>query len=163
MVYIIDQTSVGRGTQENLGDFPLRIGSTAEVTQDAFTAPETANDYPQSQNHTQWPGSGLIGDPIFNAFEATFIPLTNNATAQQLSMRASGCKMLQMIGKPSFLVSHSIGATHPILLSNDCPEYVAGSINLDPATTPFGTYVGGDPGMQWLGKRLWGFTDTYLR
>lgn len=76
-------------------------------------------------------------------------------------MRASGCEMLRLIGKQSFLVSHSIGAMHPLLLSNDCPEYIAGSINLDPSTIPFGNYEG-DEGMNWFSERLWGFSDTPL-
>lgn len=55
-VYIIDQTSVGRATQEDLPGYPLRIGSTAEIAEAGFTVPENFNAYPQSQLHTQWPG-----------------------------------------------------------------------------------------------------------
>jgi len=55
-VYIIDQTSVGRATQEDLPDYPLRIGSTTEIAEAGFTVPEKTNAYPQSQLHTQWPG-----------------------------------------------------------------------------------------------------------
>jgi hypothetical protein len=55
-VYIVDQTSVGRSSQQDFPRYPLRIGSTAEIAQNAFTAPETINAYPQSQLHTQWPG-----------------------------------------------------------------------------------------------------------
>ncbi|KAG9745114.1 alpha/beta-hydrolase, partial [Aureobasidium melanogenum] len=130
-VYIVDQTSVGRGSAEDLNDYVMRIGSTAEITEKGFTAPELTDAYPQSQQHTQWPGSGLKGDPIFDAFESTFIPLTSNLTVQELSMRSSGCQLLSLIG-PSFLISHSIGALHPLLLSNDCPSLVAGNVNLEP-------------------------------
>ncbi|KAL3424965.1 hypothetical protein PVAG01_04246 [Phlyctema vagabunda] len=141
MVYIVDQTSVGRATQNDLTGYPLRIGSTSEITEKGFTAPETANAYPQSQLHTQWPGTGLKGDPIFDAFEANFMPLTSNNTRQELSMRASGCELLKLIG-PSFLVSHSIGAVHPVLLSDECPSLVAGNVNLEPGNIPFQSYVG---------------------
>ncbi|KAL1617404.1 hypothetical protein SLS56_011020 [Neofusicoccum ribis] len=161
-VYLLDQTSVGRGSEEDLTNFPLRIGSTAEISQKGFTAPELTNAYPQSQNHTQWPGTGLRGDPYFDAFEATFIPLTSNLTAQELSMRASGCDLLELIG-PSFLVSHSIGALHPILLSNDCPSLVAGNINLEPATIPFQSYTGNSTSS--VGRsssRPWGLTNTFI-
>ena len=62
-VYIVDQTSVGRATQEDLPGYPLRIGSTAEIAQRGFTVPELTNAYPQSQLHTQWPGvSGVPYD-----------------------------------------------------------------------------------------------------
>jgi hypothetical protein len=34
-------------------------------------APETLGNWPQAKKHTQWPGSGRIGDPVFDAFYAT--------------------------------------------------------------------------------------------
>lgn len=108
----------------------------------------------------EWPGPGVKGDPVFDAFESTFIPLTSNATSQQESMRVSGCAMLRLIG-PSFLVSHSIGSVFPILLSNDCPELIAGSINLDPDTVPFEDFT--STGMAWSAARPWGLTDVSLR
>ncbi|KAB8291619.1 hypothetical protein EYC80_006419 [Monilinia laxa] len=140
-VYVVDQTSVGRGSQPDLTGYPLRIGSTANISEVGFTAPEIANAYPQSQNHTQWPGTGLRGDPIFDAFESGFIPLTNNNTRQEISMRAAGCKLLQLIG-PSFLISHSIGAIHPIVISDECPDLVLGNVNIEPGNIPFESYTG---------------------
>lgn len=159
-VYVVDQTSVGRGSQADLTGYPLRIGSTANISevqyifhchwynrdlpfveQVGFTAPEIADAYPQSQNHTQWPGTGLRGDPIFDAFESGFIPLTNNNTRQEISMRAAGCKLLQLIG-PSFLISHSIGAIHPIVISDECPDLVLGNVNIEPGNIPFESYTG---------------------
>ncbi|KAH8649353.1 hypothetical protein BX600DRAFT_419518, partial [Xylariales sp. PMI_506] len=141
LVYIIDQTSVGRGTQNDINGYPLRFGSTSNISEVGFTNPQAADAYPQSQLHTQWPGKGVLGDPIFDAFESSFIPLTSNNTRQEISMRVAGCELLRLIGK-SFLVSHSIGAIHPILLSDECPELVAGNINLEPGNIPFESYVG---------------------
>lgn len=159
LIYLIDQTSVGRGSEENLNDFVMRIGSTAEISEAGFTVPELWDEYPQSQNHTQWPGSGLKGDPVFDAFQNTFIPLTSDFQIQQNSMRRSGCEMLRLIGS-SFLVSHSIGSVFPILLSNDCPEFIAGSINLDPDIIPFEDFT--DAGMAKQSERAWGFADVAL-
>lgn len=104
--------------------------------------------------------TGLRGDPVFDSFESNFIPLTSNLTAQELSMRKSGCALLELIG-PAFLVSHSIGALHPVLLSNDCPDLVAGNINLEPATIPFESYTGNTTSS--VGRtsaRPWGLTNT---
>ncbi|CAL8584003.1 hypothetical protein XPA_009613 [Xanthoria parietina] len=161
-VYIIDQTSVGRSTQEDLAGYPLRIGATAEIAQIGFTAPELTNPYPQSQLHTQWPGKGTIGDPIFEAFVAQFIPLTSNLTRQELSMRASGCELLSLIG-PSYLISHSIGALHPILLSDQCPQLVAGNINVEPTTIPFQSFTGSaNSSSGRTPARPWGLTNTRI-
>jgi hypothetical protein len=43
-------------------------GGTAKVIEDRFTAPEKANPlpYPQARLHTQWPGTGLAGDRVFD-------------------------------------------------------------------------------------------------
>ncbi|KAI4137091.1 MAG: hypothetical protein LQ341_005281 [Variospora aurantia] len=161
-VYLVDQTSVGRATQNDLPGYPLRIGSTDQIAERGFSAPEIVNDYPQSQLHTQWPGTGRIGDPIFDAFVAQFIPLTSNLTRQELSMRASGCKLLSLIGR-SYLISHSIGALHPILLSNDCPALVAGNINLEPTTIPFQSYLGNATSSAGrTPNRPWGLTNTRI-
>ncbi|KAL8646920.1 MAG: hypothetical protein Q9226_006653, partial [Calogaya cf. arnoldii] len=105
---------------------------------------------------------GVIGDPIFDAFAAQFIPLTTNLMRQELSMRASGCQLLSLIG-PSYLISHSIGALHPILLSDECPELVAGNINVEPATIPFQSYTGNATSA--VGRtpaRPWGLTNTRI-
>ncbi|RDW59612.1 hypothetical protein BP6252_12699 [Coleophoma cylindrospora] len=140
-VYVVDQTSVGRATSEDLTDYVMRIGSTSEITEAGFTAPQISDAYPQSQLHTQWPGNGTQGDAVFDAFESNFMPLTSNNTVQELSMRSAGCQLLNLIG-PSFLLSHSIGAVHPLLLSDECPDLVVGNVNLEAGNIPFQSYVG---------------------
>ena len=40
----------------------------ADFLQRNFTAPEKYNIWPQAKLHTQWPGSGVAGDPIFDQF-----------------------------------------------------------------------------------------------
>ena len=84
----------------------------------------------------------MRGDPIFDAFFATFIPLTSNASREELSMRADGCDLLSRIG-PSFLISHSYGAQFATAISDQCPDLVVGSINVEPANTPFVSFVSG--------------------
>lgn len=84
--------------------------------------------------------SGVRGDPVFDAFFATFIPLTSNTTRQELSMRADGCELLSRIG-PSFLISHSFGAQFATVITDQCPDLVLGSVNVEPATIPFESYI----------------------
>ncbi|QSZ29332.1 hypothetical protein DSL72_003846 [Monilinia vaccinii-corymbosi] len=161
-LYVVDQTSVGRGTQEDLAGYPLRIGSTSNISEVGFTAPEITNAYPQSQKHTQWPGTGLRGDGIFDAFESGFMPLTTNNTRQERSMRAAGCKLLELIG-PSFLLSHSIGAVHPIVISDECPDLVLGNVNLEPGNIPFESYYGNaTSSVGRTSARPFGLTASYL-
>jgi hypothetical protein len=101
---------------------------------------------------------------MFDAFLSTFIPLTNNLTRQELSMRTVGCQLLDLIG-PSFLLSHNIGALHPILLSDACPHLVKGSVNIEPATIPFQSYFGNATSLvvgRTRPQRPWGLTNTAL-
>ena len=121
------------------------------------------NDYPQAKLHTQWPGTGREGDPAFEALANLAIPLTTNNDRLESSMRKAGCILLSIIGK-SFLISHSIGAIHPILLSDQCPDLIAGNLNLEPTTVPFESIVGGpsSPNAGRVPNRKWGLTNTPL-
>ncbi|ORY71598.1 Alpha/Beta hydrolase protein [Pseudomassariella vexata] len=159
MVYLVDHTSVGRSSQMDTADYVLWNTTTAEGVEAAFTAPELAAAYPQAVNHTQWPGTGIKGDPYFDAFRKTVIPFTSNWTTGELSMRASACDLLDHIG-PSYLISHSSGATYSVLLSNDCPQNVAGNINLEHSTQPFWNY--GSTLNSGSAIRPWGLANTPL-
>jgi hypothetical protein len=95
---------------------------------------------------------------------ASFLPITTNLAIQELTMRTDGCALLNLIG-PSFTVSHSIGSTYPILISDECPDFVMGSINLEPGNTPFESYVGNStvPAVgRTTGGRPYGLTTTPL-
>jgi hypothetical protein len=59
-VYIVDQTGMGRGSQNDLSAWPLKLSTTDIITRNAYTAPEIINPYPQSQLHTQWPGVSTV-------------------------------------------------------------------------------------------------------
>ncbi|KAL8946993.1 MAG: hypothetical protein Q9183_007836, partial [Haloplaca sp. 2 TL-2023] len=121
------------------------------------------NDYPQAKFHTQWPGTGRQGDPAFDAMVALGAPATTNSDAVELSMRKAGCELLSIIGK-SFLISHSIGALHPILLSDECPELIQGNLNPEPTTTPFESLLGNfdSPNRGRRRALKWGLANTHL-
>jgi hypothetical protein len=133
--------------------------TTQESVESAFTAPELYDKYPQASLHTQWPGTGQIGDPYFDQFRKGVIPFTDNYTVGELSMRASGCELLELVG-PAYLISHSSGAQYPILLSDECPEMVAGNINLEQTTQPFYNY--GNGAGSGSAFRPWGLANTPL-
>lgn len=172
---------MGRGSQNHLQVWPLKLSTTDIITQNAYTAPEIIHPYPQSLNHTQWPGvstnrlpqaapyadgnmqNGTKGDPTFDAFIASFLPITTNLTIQELTMRTDGCALLTLIG-PSFTICHSVGCTYPVLISDECPDLVMGSVNLEPGNTPFQSYVGNStvPAVGRTSARPYGLTTTAL-
>ncbi|ETS73213.1 hypothetical protein PFICI_15158 [Pestalotiopsis fici W106-1] len=159
-VYILDVIGNGRSTQNDLADYTIKLGSTDNITQNGFTAPELADYYPQAEGHDKWPGTGVRGDPVFDAFEATMIPLNSNSTSGELAMRAAGCRLLELVGE-SFTFCHSASCQYTVLMSDECPDLVKATINLEPTVIPFQSLVGGanDPSGR-SRSRAYGLTNT---
>ncbi|KAI9158025.1 alpha/beta-hydrolase [Paramyrothecium foliicola] len=161
-VYLVDAYSGARSAANDFSSYVFASGISAEGAQGGFTK--------YSEKHTQWPGTGLAhnSDPAFEAFVKTLIPWTTSFEAQELAMRSSGCQLLSLITSAkdgegqnkALLISHSLGSFYPILLSNDCPELIKGSINLEPATIPFWRYNLGRPGG--VPQSPWGLTFSRL-
>ncbi|KAK1622559.1 hypothetical protein BDP81DRAFT_400294 [Colletotrichum phormii] len=160
-VYLVDANSIGRSTANNAANnaanFTMAVGMLAEFVEMGFTGVKNYNTYPQSQLHTQWPGTGMRGDPYFDQFQQSFIPYTTSQVSQELAMRAAECELLSLIGAQSYLVSHSLGSKFAVGLSNDCPQHLAGSINVEPSTIPFRAY---GYGLTSSAANPWGLTNT---
>ncbi|KAF4951209.1 hypothetical protein FGADI_7614 [Fusarium gaditjirri] len=109
--------------------------------------------------HTQWPGTGADGDPVSDQFKKSLISLTTNFFSQEKALRADCCVLLSLLGEKDFLVSNSLGSRKPLLLSNDCPEYIAGSINIEADTSPFWSNAEGLVG---FAGSHWGLTNTLV-
>ncbi|KAK1624597.1 Alpha/Beta hydrolase protein [Colletotrichum phormii] len=153
-VYLVDIAAIGRSTENNLANFTMTAGTAAEGVERGFTNVEAYNAYPQAILLTQWPGTGQKGDPTFEQFKKTILPLSTSWVPQEYALRASGCELLSLLGEKAYLISHSIGARAPILLSNDCPEYIAGNINLEGTTVPFWSFE------SLSATNAWGLTNT---
>ena len=140
-VYIVDIAANGRSGQQLLSKYPLRIGSTDIINEQGFTAPENFNQYPQAKLHTQWPGNGTRGDPIFDAFTAANVPISSSYVNVENTMRTSGCQLLSMIGQ-SYTVCHSAGCTYTAIWSDACPDLLRANINIEPGNLPFTSLIG---------------------
>src|SRR6188472_4587208 len=75
VVYLQDMPARGRsqyvpgvdGTADRLN---LNIRNAPNL-EEIFTASAARGDFPQAKKHTQWPGTGRIGDPVFDYFNKT--------------------------------------------------------------------------------------------
>jgi hypothetical protein len=74
-----------------------------------FIAYEKYNLFPQAKLHTQWPGSGTVGDPIFDQFMAETLPMIGDATVREALNRDATIALLDRIG-PAILMPHSQSA-----------------------------------------------------
>jgi hypothetical protein len=63
-----------------------------------FTATQLFNLYPQASLHTQWPGNGTVGDPIFDEFYRSTVQSLSNFTEEAQLITSAASALLDVIG-----------------------------------------------------------------
>jgi len=134
-VYVVDQPARARS-----GYFTEVYGPTRRPNTDAmskrFTAPARAQEYPQAQRHTQWPGAGVAGDPVFDQFFASQVEdIADVGMIEQLN-REAGVALLDRIG-PAILLTHSQSGPFGWGLADARPQLVKGILAVEPNGPPF--------------------------
>src|SRR6201987_6427355 len=76
---------------------PKSMRSPKSVERD-FIAYEKYNLFPQAKLHTQWPGSGTVGDPIFDQFMAETMAMIGNPRTREAVNRDATIALLDTIG-----------------------------------------------------------------
>lgn len=140
-VYVVDRPGHGRSPYhpDVIGAFPPRA-TTYEVVGRQFTSPEKASKPygPQAAKHTQWPGTGTIGDPTVDQVVpgqgGSFLP--DLETAHSIWKQRLG-ELLDRIG-PAMIMSHSMGGPSAWIAAEARPNLVKGMIGVEPAGPPFG-------------------------
>ena len=151
-VYMVDQPARGRSPWLPEVDGKLAT-FTAEAIESRFTAPEVFKLWPQAKLHSQWPGTGRIGDPVFNAFYATQVPyLADNAQTQRLNQQAVAA-LLDRVG-PAIILTHSQSGPFGWLIADARPKLVKAVVAVEPAGPPFQNAILGEDKV-----RAWGVTD----
>jgi pimeloyl-ACP methyl ester carboxylesterase len=134
-VYVVDQPARGRSAYDAAADGPLTMAS-VDTIERQFTAPERFNLWPQARLHTQWPGTGLRGDPVFEQFRASQNPSMSDNAAMDAANRAAGAALLRRIG-PAILLTHSRSGPFGWEIADDVPDLVKGIIAVEPNGPPF--------------------------
>jgi pimeloyl-ACP methyl ester carboxylesterase len=165
-VYVIDQPERGRS-----GHALGVIGSAAlsrypvSRTEQRFTAPGHTKLWPQAERHTQWPGSGRRGEPVFDQFCASQIQaLPDRRDIERLNQDA-GAALLDKIG-PSILLTHSQSGPFGWLIADARPNLVKAILALEPNGPPFYEveFSGGEDWHTYSEEmtRAWGITHIPL-
>jgi pimeloyl-ACP methyl ester carboxylesterase len=107
----------------------------AQTIAGRFTAPERDRLYPQAALHTQWPGTGEPGDPVYDQFYASQVPSMEDIGALETMMREAGAALLDRIG-PAVLLTHSQGGPLGWTIADARPRLVRGILAIEPNGAP---------------------------
>ncbi|KAJ3760477.1 Alpha/Beta hydrolase protein [Lentinula raphanica] len=134
-IYIVDQPSRGRSAWQ-MGIDGNESAYDATTISSHFTAVEKFNLWPQASLHTQWPGSGIAGDAIFDNFYASTVPSLNSDEESSVKVKRAVGKLLDDIG-PVILLTHSQSGQYGWILGDFRPSLVKTIIALEPIGPPF--------------------------
>ncbi|KAL9106144.1 MAG: hypothetical protein Q9227_008792 [Pyrenula ochraceoflavens] len=140
-VYLLDIPVRGRSpdgppdVKTNITNL-LGLTTTTYISK-VFTAIQNYRLWPQAITHTQWPGTGMMGDPFFDAFYSAQFPSLADAVVQENLTRIAGVQLLDRIALPVILVAHSASGSVPWLLADARPDLVKTIVGLEPAGPPF--------------------------
>jgi pimeloyl-ACP methyl ester carboxylesterase len=134
-VYIMDQAGRGRSAYQ-AGLYGPATPPDLISTQKRFTAMERYNLWPQAHLHTQWPGAGVPGDPVFDQFFASQVPGIADYTMQQELSRDAILALLEKIG-PAILLTHSQSGPLGWPAADARPDLVKAILSVEPNGPPF--------------------------
>src|SRR5215469_2458562 len=137
-VYMVDYPTRGRSAYVPNVDGSLTIRTAPQLSQ-IWTALTELGDWPQAKKYTQWPGTGQnkgkMGDPVFDNFAKTQVQYLGGGGQDKLVLDA-GTALLDMIGTPVILITHSQGGAFGWEIADAKPQLVKAIITAEPAGPP---------------------------
>jgi pimeloyl-ACP methyl ester carboxylesterase len=138
VVYMVDYPTRGRSAYVPDLDGPLTIRTALNLAQ-IWTAMDQLGDWPQAKKYAQWPGAGpskgQMGDPVFDTFNKTQVQFLNGGNQDKMVLDA-GTALLDMIGTPVILITHSQGGSFGWIIADARPKLVRAIITAEPAGPP---------------------------
>ncbi len=132
--YMVDSPARGRSPYVPDHDGMLNIRNVAQL-ESTFTASAKKGDFPRAHLHTQFPGTGLMGDPVFDNFAKTQVQFLGGGgpLSQDELSRDAFVALLDMIKTPVIILSHSQGGPVGWLMADARPNQVKGIVTIEPA------------------------------
>jgi pimeloyl-ACP methyl ester carboxylesterase len=132
-VYVVDQPGKGRS-----GYFPGAYGAqehdpSRKQIVERFTASQTITPepWPTAHLHTQWPGSGLPGDPVFEQFFASEVANMPDVDMQYALTTRAVTELLAKIG-PAIIVTHSQAGPLSWMIAQANPGRIKAILAIEP-------------------------------
>ena len=136
-VYLVDQPERGRSGHRLSSDGPEKLRRySAERTETMFTAPANSKRWPRAHRHSQWPGTGQMGDEVFEQFFASQVEMLDDRLAIETLARDAGIALVEKLGVAT-LLTHSQSGPFGWLIADACPDNVKAVIAIEPNGPPF--------------------------
>ena len=162
-VYMMDYPGQGRsayvpgGLDGNL--VPPRSGPLMEEVWTGGRPPSSAaSSWPQAKKYTQWPSDapnkGKMGDPVFDYFAKTELPVVASPNQEKRTADAL-VQLADMIDQPVILMLNSGAAAAGWQVADARPKLVKGIVAVEPVAPPIENAERGATGP----GRVWGLTN----
>jgi pimeloyl-ACP methyl ester carboxylesterase len=132
VVYMVEYPARGRSAYVPGVHGELGIRTVAQL-ESIFTNGSQRGDFPLKANHTQWPGTGLEGDPVFDDYLRSQLQYVSGQDELTL---AAGVPLLDKIGQPVILLTHSQGGAMGWLIADRRPSLVKAIVTVEPGGPP---------------------------
>jgi len=161
VVYMVDYPQRGRSPYVPGVDGMLDIRSATELSQ-IWTAPATSGgNFPRMQKYTQWPSDhpkkGMMGDPVFDNFIKGQMQFVANQAASAVP---AGIALLDTIGKPVILLTHSQGGGIGFDVTEARPKLIAGMVSIEPGGPQIGNVDTAKVAYTRTNPNSWGLTTN---
>ena len=161
VVYMLDYPARGRSPYVPVVDGNLGI-RTALQLENIWTAPATSGgNFPRMKLYTQWPSDspkkGMMGDPVFDDFARGQVQFVSNQDALTIP---AGDALLDKIGRPVILITHSQGGGMGFNVADQRPNLVAGMVSIEPGGPQIGNVDTAKIEYTRVNPNSWGLTGT---
>jgi len=163
-VYVMDYPGRGRSLYFPASDEDGKISlpRTSPLMEEVWSGgrpPSTPQStWPQYSKQTQWPGKGpnkgKMGDPIFDQFAKSELPVVLGGNVEKYSTDAF-VALLDLIGHPVILMLHSGISSSGWEAADARPKLIKGIVASEPVAPPIENAERGQTGP----GRLWGLTN----
>jgi len=153
VLYMVDYPARGRSAYIPggvHGDLGIR---TAEQLETIWTNVGEKGNFPLKDDHTQWPGDGHRGDPIFDNFIKSQVQFAGQSTTMA---RAAAMELLDTIGTPVILLTHSQGGGVGWGVADGRPDLVRGIVTIEPGGPQIGRVSTSDVAYTGAATNSWG-------
>ncbi|ORY17461.1 Alpha/Beta hydrolase protein [Clohesyomyces aquaticus] len=136
-VYLSDQPERGRSSWYPGPGTGAMLPLWVSQIESYFTATAEHSLWPNAYLHTQWPGTGKKGDPIFDNFYAGQVQFQIESRRSEELNTLAYTALIDKIGADVYVVTHSQSGPYGWQIGDKRPNKVRGIVTMEPAGPAF--------------------------